>query len=117
MRNHQPKLRQAKNISPPPGPEASYDELIAYHSRYTLDELERAGYAEEVPAAEVRDLQASATYQLLLERGLQLKLSRKDCKSLAQAAAREALDVEDLVKRWIQQRFRGATGAMKDKKR
>lgn len=47
MNNHRLKSKKVKKIPPPPGPEASYDEIIAYHSKYTLDELERAGHAVE----------------------------------------------------------------------
>jgi hypothetical protein len=49
-----------KRIPPPPGPDASYEEIIAYHSKYTLDELEEAGYAEEPSPEEIRELEESA---------------------------------------------------------
>jgi hypothetical protein len=115
MKNHQPKAQGTKNIPPPPGPGATVDELIAYHSQYTLDELERAGYVEDASPQELQGLQASATYHLLRDRGLHLKFTRKECERLSLAAASEAVDVEELVKRWIKQRLRGAAASSRSK--
>ena len=64
----------AKRIPPPPGADASDDEIIAYHSKYTLGELEKAGYAKEVSREEEEELVASAVYSRLCRDGLHLKL-------------------------------------------
>src|SRR4051812_19301124 len=101
MKAHTLNAKRKKKIPPPPGPEATYDELIAYHSRYSLDELEKAGYAEPASLEEERELQASATYQLLCKRGLLVKMSRRDCRCLAELAASKDQDVESLVRNWI----------------
>src|SRR5438132_8006930 len=101
MRNHRIRSPKAKKIPPPPGPEASYDEIIAYHSKYTLDELEKAGYAEEVPREELEELSASAAYYMLCRDGLLLKLPCKEYELLSRLAARKNTAVETLVKRWI----------------
>ena len=106
MKNHRSKAKAAAKIPPPPGPEASYDEIIAYHSTYTLDELEKAGYVEEPSPEEVEELTASATYSLLCEKGLHLKLTRKDYERLSRLAARQDVAPEDLVKKWIHERLR-----------
>jgi hypothetical protein len=103
--NRSPKTRLVAKIPPPPGPEASYDEIIAYHSKYTLDELERAGYTEEPSPEEVEGVAAAAAAWLLCRKGLHLKLARKDYEQLARLAAREDVAVEDLVKKWIKQRL------------
>jgi len=106
MKNARTKAKPAQRIPPPPGPDATYDEIIAYHSKYTLDELEKAGYAEEPPLGELEDLEASATYELLRNYGLRLKLSRKEAQELARLATKERLTAERLVTRWIKERLR-----------
>jgi hypothetical protein len=117
MRNHGVRSSKAKKIPPPPGPDAGYDEIIAYHSKYTLDELEKAGYTEEVSREEVEDLTASASYYQLCRKGLHLKLSRKDYELLSRLAARKDIAVETLAKGWIVQGLRqeakGLTAARK----
>jgi hypothetical protein len=97
---------KAKRIPPPPGPEAAYDAIIIYHSKYTLDELEKAGYAEEVPREEEEELVASAVYSRLCRDGLHLTLARKDYELLSRLAARRDTALENLVKRWIAERLR-----------
>jgi len=64
MRNHRPRTRLAKKIPPPPALEDGYDAIIAYHNKYSLDELERAGYLEEVPPEEIRDLEESVDREI-----------------------------------------------------
>jgi hypothetical protein len=103
MKNHGAKTSRSLKIPPPPDIEDGYDALIAYHTKYSVEELERAGYLEDVSPEHVRDVAASATYQLLCERGLQLKLSRKDYERLSRLAAAEGVAAEDLVKKWIKQ--------------
>jgi len=112
MKTHTPTTKRPKKI--PPGPEATYDELIAYHARYSLDELERAGYAEVPSLEEERGLQAAASYQLLCERGLQIKLSRRDCQRVAELAASLDQDVETLVKGWVKEHLGHVSGAARN---
>jgi hypothetical protein len=106
MSNLSVRSSKAKRIPPPPGSDASYDEIIAYHSKYTLDELEKAGYAQEVSREEEEELVASAVYSRLCQEGLQIKLSRKDYELLSRVAARKDTAVETLVKRWTTERLR-----------
>jgi hypothetical protein len=111
MKKIRAKPNTAPTIPPPPGLDEGYDAIIAYHKKYSMEELNEAGYLEDVPAEHQREVQAAATYQLLCLRGLQLKLSRRDYEILANLAAREDLQVEVLVKRWIKQRMREASDA------
>ncbi len=110
MKNSRAKAKTAKRIPAPPGPDASYDEIIAYHSKYTLDELEKAGYATEPPPGELEDLETSATYELLREYGVRLKLSRKEAEQLARLAASKQITAERLVERWTKERLRQEAG-------
>jgi hypothetical protein len=102
-RNDRMRTKKAKHIPPPPGAEAGYDEIIAYCSKYSLDELEKAGYAREVPRELEEEVTASAAYQMLCRDGLHLKLPRKDYELLSRLAARKAIAVATLAKRWIGQ--------------
>ncbi len=105
MNNQHIGTKKAKKIPPPPGPGAGYDEIIAYHMKYTLDELEKAGHAVEPPPGELEKLAASAIYSGLCEQGLRLKLSKKDYERLSRLAAHRDVAVEELVKCWITQRL------------
>lgn len=64
MKNHRPRTRLAKKIPPPRALEDGNDAVIAYHNKYSLDELERAGYLEEVPPEEIRDLEESVEREI-----------------------------------------------------
>src|SRR5438128_2731057 len=127
MKNRQAKTKTAKQIPPPPGPEASYAEIIAYHSKYTLDELEEAGYAEEASPEEIRDLEESAeraierdqvkglakeypktdrqrkpAFTALLKRLPGLKLAeRKDMAHALNVMADKAHDLEEIADRLL----------------
>jgi hypothetical protein len=101
------KVRKTANkIPPPPGPEAGYDEIVAYHSKYTLDELEKAGYATEASPEEEEELAASGNYYLLCQRGLHVQLSPKDYELLARLAAQKHVAAESLAKGWVLQSLR-----------
>jgi hypothetical protein len=108
MKNYQTRTAHPKRIPPPPDIEAGYDALIEYHQEYSMEELEEAGYLEDASPQHVREVAASATYQLLCHRGLNLKLSRKDYQQLSRLAAWEGVSTEDRVKKWIKQRLREA---------
>jgi hypothetical protein len=103
--NRSSKTKASAKIPPPPGPEASYDEVIAYHSQYTLDELEKAGYTEEPSPKEVLEVTAAAEYWHLCQNGLHVQLTRKDYERLARLAARQEVASEELVKTWVKQRL------------
>jgi hypothetical protein len=106
MSNQRPNNRAAKSIPPPPDTEEGYDAIIDYFSKYSTEELEKAGHLEEPSPREVEDLTASATYGLLCEKGLHLKLTRKNYEQLSRLAARQEVAPEELVKKWIQERLR-----------
>jgi hypothetical protein len=117
MRNLSVRTSKAKRIPPPPGADASDDEIIAYHSKYTLDELERAGYAQEVSREEEENVVASAVFFGLCRDGLHLKLARKDYERLSRLAARKDIAVETLVKRWVVERLRQEVKQLATRKR
>src|SRR5262249_13576197 len=106
MKNDRAKGKTVAKIPPPPGPEASYDELIAYHSKYSLDELEQAGYAEDASPEHVKEVAARAEYHFLCKHGLHVQLARKDYQQLSRLAAQEDVPAADLVKKWIKERLR-----------
>ncbi len=107
MNNRRTVARQTRPIPPPPDPDKDgYDAVIDYFTKYSTEELERAGYLEEASAGEVEELTASATYWSLCEQGLHLKLTRKNYEQLSLLAARQDVPVEDLVKKWIRERLR-----------
>jgi len=105
MKNHLSRLNRNSKIPPPPGLEAGYDAIIQYHDKYSLDELEKAGYLEQVPDEEAEAMAASATFQLLCREGLNLKLARRDYEKLSRLAAKEKVDVRKIVQRWIKERL------------
>ena len=101
MKNHRAKFSRNSKIPPPPGLEAGYDAVIQYHDKYSMDELEKAGYLEEVPDEEAEEMAASATFQILCREGLSLKLNRSEYEKLSRLAAKERVDVKTIIKRWI----------------
>ena len=101
MLNRRTKPTGNSKIPPPPGIEAGYDAIIQYHEKYSMDELEKAGYLEEVLPEEIEDLEASAAFQLLCREGLKLKLNRKDYAKLSRLAAKKKVAIETLAKRWV----------------
>jgi hypothetical protein len=105
MKNDRPKAKRHDKIPPPPGLEAGFDEIIAYHSRYTLDELEKAGYVEDASPEHVQEVAAAAEYWFLCRDGLHVKLTRKEYERLSKLVAREHVTAQDLVKRWIRERL------------
>jgi hypothetical protein len=106
MKNQRAKAIAPPKIPPPPDLEDGYDALIAYHTKYSIEELEQAGYLEDASPEHVREVAASATYQMLCRKGLNLKLSRKDYERLSRLATRQDVTAEELVKRWIKEQLR-----------
>ncbi len=106
MINRRAKPTSNSKIPPPPGIEAGYDAIIQYHEKYTMDQLEKAGYLEEVPPEEIEDLEASAAFQMLCREGLKLKLTRKDYAKLSRLAAKKKVAIETLAKRWLKMGLR-----------
>ncbi len=103
MKNHRIKPSDNSKIPPPPGLEAGYDAIIDYHTKYSMEELEKAGYLHDVSRQEIEELEASAAYQYLFKYGIQVKLARKDYERLSRLAARKGEAIETLVKKWIKQ--------------
>jgi hypothetical protein len=99
------KIKTNSKIPPPPPIEAGYQAIIDYHTKYSMDELEQAGYLEDPSPEEVEGITASADFEFLCKNGLHLGLSRKDYEQLSLLAARLDIDVEKLVKKWIRQRL------------
>ncbi len=110
MNQHRSAARKTAAVPPPPGPEASDAEVIAYHKKYSLDELEQAGHAAEPPPGEEEELTAAANYQWLRENGLHIKLTRREYEQLSRLAARKDVRVEKLAARWIRERLRREAG-------
>ncbi len=103
MKNHGSKTKGNRKIPPPPGQGASYNDLIAYFSKYPWDELEKAGYTEEVSGSEIRDLENAATFQLLCAEGLHVKLPPKIWEQLVLLAFQKETTVAKLIQKWILQ--------------
>jgi hypothetical protein len=106
MTNRRAKPTGNSKIPPPPGIEAGYDAIIQYHNKYSMEDLEKAGYLEEVPREEIEDLEASAAFQILCRDGLKVKLTRKDYAKLSRLAARKKVAVETLARRWVKMGLR-----------
>ena len=101
MKSHRAKFSRNSKIPPPPGLDAGHDAIIQYHDKYSMDELEKAGYLEEVPDEEAEAMAASATFQILCREGLNLKLNRSEYEKLSRLAAKERVDVRTIIKKWI----------------
>jgi hypothetical protein len=101
MSNRQRITRTTKHIPPPPGPEEGYEAIIAYFDKYSSEELEKAGYLEEVEPEYAEEVTASGEYHFLCRNGLHIKLSRKDYELLARLAARKHVAAENLAKGWV----------------
>lgn len=99
------KTKTNSKIPPPPPIEAGYQAIIDYHTKYSMEELEQAGYLEDPSSEEVEAITASANYEFLSKKGLKIRLNRKDAELLSVLAARLDLDVEKLVTKWIRQRL------------
>ncbi len=106
MSNRRTKLRNGNSIPPPPRPEQGYDALIEYFTKYSTQELEKAGYLEDASAEDMREAQLAATYDLLRDNGLSVKLSRKECERLVLLAVEQDVSVDELVKKWLKERLR-----------
>ena len=130
MKNHRSETRNAKRIPPPPSLEDGYDAIIAYHDKYSLDELERAGYAEAPSPEHIRDLEESAEREIQREKvkGLareypktnrQLKgqlvellsrfailkpTARKELANRINVIADKARDLDEIVQRLLNER-------------
>jgi hypothetical protein len=103
MKNHRAKMGVNSKIPAPPDLQAGLDAIIDYHTKYSMADLEKAGYLLEVPREETEELEASAAYQYLCKYGIHLKLARKDYARLSRLAAHKAKTVQALVKKWIKQ--------------
>ena len=79
----------SKPIPPPPGPEEGYDALVTYLHKYSLEELEKAGYLQEPTAAEAQALENELTHHRARERvkGLAKEYPKTHRDRAAQLAA------------------------------
>jgi hypothetical protein len=50
------KTQAIKKIPPPPGPKASWKKQAAYMEKYSFDEVEAAGYLQNLTSAEQHEL-------------------------------------------------------------
>lgn len=105
------KKTTTKKIPPPPGPEASPEELSAYFEKYGLEELESAGYVEDLSPAERQEMdRLSAECQgRLTERAarkqLNLAMSAEQLERFTRYANKKHIPPSTLAKAWILERL------------
>ena len=54
--------KKRSSIPPPPGPDATLDELAAYFEKYDLKELEAAGFVRDLTEDEEKYMEQLAAY-------------------------------------------------------
>jgi hypothetical protein len=99
-------------IPPPPGPEASADELAAYVEKYGLDELEAAGYIQDLTEDEKKDMDDLAVYtrsrveaRKTARTQLNLALSAEQLSRFTQYAQKRHIPPSTLAKSWLLERL------------
>ena len=110
-------MTMAKNktrieIPPPPGAKASPEELAAYFEKYGLDELEAAGYVQDLTAEEQSDVEALAAHcqaQVQARKSartqLNLAMSAEQLDRFTRHANKKHIPPSTLAKAWILERL------------
>ena len=99
-------------IPPPPAANAPADELAAYFERYGLDELEAAGYVNDLTAEELKDVEeltASCQSQIKVRKNartqLNLAMSSDQLDRFLKYANKKHIPPSTLAKAWILERL------------
>lgn len=99
-------------IPPPPAANAPADELAAYFEKYGLDELEAAGYVNDLTAEELKDVEelaASCQSQIQVRKNartqLNLAMSSDQLDRFLKYANTKHIPPSTLAKAWILERL------------
>lgn len=113
------KRTAGKKIPPPPGAEASADELSAYFEKYGLEELESAGYVSELTMAEEKEmdlLSAECQARINVRKSrvqLNLAMSKEQLDRFTRYANKKHIPPSTLAKAWILERLDQEAGEEK----
>jgi hypothetical protein len=106
------KKKAKTDIPPPPGAGASAEELAAYFEKYRMDELEAAGYVQDLTAEEEKDMQTLAVHsqaQVQARKGartqLNLAMTAEQLDRFTRHANRKHIPPSTLAKAWILERL------------
>lgn len=98
-------------IPPPPGKDATAEELAVYFEKYEMDDLEAAGYVHELTAAEendVEELAASCRTKMEEKKSrtqLNLAMSFDQLDRFMKYANKKHIPPSTLAKAWILERL------------
>ena len=96
---------KSKRIPPPPGPDASWEEQSSYFDKYSLDEVEKAGYFQPVNDKKFLDeLARSARAQQKREQ-VNISLEPEQVVQLKRIAKRKHLSPSTLARVWLLDRL------------
>ena len=106
------KKKTKSNIPSPPKATASAEELAKYFEKYGLEELEAAGYVQELTAAEKKEMEELARYSgaRVEERKnartqLNLALSAEQLEQFVKYANKKHLPPSTLARAWLLERL------------
>lgn len=97
-------LRSPRRIPPPPASDASAEELDAYFTKYSLDKLEKAGYARPLNAKEeawTNQLTEAAKQRTRARAQLNLAFSDAELNRFFEYAQKKHIPPSTLAKAWI----------------
>jgi hypothetical protein len=105
--------RKAKiEIPPPPGSKASDDEVARYFEKYTMEDLNAAGYLRELSPAELKEmdeLAAACQSRLNLKKNARtqfnLAMSAEQMDRFVRYANKKHIPPSTLAKAWILERL------------
>jgi len=99
-------------IPPPPGAEASAEELATYFEKYGMEELEAAGYLRDLTAEEQKDVEQLAAHcrarveaRKSARTQLNLAMSADQLERFVKYADRKHIPPSTLAKAWILERL------------
>ena len=99
-------------IPPPPGAEASDDEMAEYFEKYSMKELEAAGYGRELTPDEVKEMdelaaecRARVEARKNIRTQLNLAMSAEQLERFVKYADKKHIPPSTLAKAWILERL------------
>lgn len=106
------KKKEKPQIPPPPDAQSSVEDLNAYFEKYSLEELEAAGYVRDLTPAEEKDMEELAAYcrerieaRKTTRRQLNLAMSVTELERFTRYAKRKHIPPSTLAKAWILERL------------
>ena len=100
--------RQSRRVPPPPAAGASGNELDAYFTKYSLDELDKAGYVRALDSKEKKwtdSLTQAAKERRRSRAQLNLAFSDAELNRFYSYAQKKHIPPSTLAKAWILQRL------------